>query len=250
MTVFLTSSPTGCPFDPGPAVPVLDPSNGFVDRLRDVWPATPPACLMLASDPDSYDRNDQMRGVFEQCFAEAGLPFSRTVVCDRRNAAQFSALLANSGFVILCGGHVPTQNRFFACLGAAAALQAYTGIVLGISAGTMNAADPVYAQPEEPGEASNPAFERWLPGLGLTRTNVLPHFQMTRSWTVDGLRLLEDIALPDSFRRPLVALPDGSYLLVSDGVERLYGEAWLLRDGQAEHLCADGLPIRALLGRQ
>ena len=38
MTLFLTSSPSGCPFEPGPAVPVLDTRNHFVANLRAVWP--------------------------------------------------------------------------------------------------------------------------------------------------------------------------------------------------------------------
>ena len=77
--------------------------------------------------------------------------------------------------------------------------------------------------------------------MGLTECNVLPHFQMTRGWQVDGLRLVEDIALPDSRRHPLLALPDGSYIY-SDGSgrETLYGEAWRLADGKMEKICEEG----------
>ena len=38
MTLFLTSSPSGCPFEPGPDIPVLDTRNHFVANLRAVWP--------------------------------------------------------------------------------------------------------------------------------------------------------------------------------------------------------------------
>jgi len=31
----------------------------------------------------------------------------------------------------------------------------------------MNCADTVYAQPEEPGEAVDPDYQRFIPGLGL-----------------------------------------------------------------------------------
>lgn len=240
MQLFLTSSPSGCPFDPGPAVPVLDPSNGFATRLRAVWPADPPRVLLLAAFPDNAAGNDQMRDGLACCLASAGLPLSDTAVCDSRNSRQLPALAAGSGVVILCGGHVPTQNRFFASIGAAGILRDYPGIVLGISAGTMNAAGLVYAQPEEPGEAADPHFARWLPGLGLTTVNVLPHFQKTRGWTVDGLRLLEDIAFSDSFRRPLYALPDGSYIHGENGRETLYGEAWRIASGKIEKICENG----------
>ena len=246
MECFLTSSPSGCPFDPGPAVPVLDEANGLGVRLRAAWPATPPRGLLLTAFPENDAVNAQMRDSFVQCLANAGLPLAGMTVCSARNAADFPALLAQSGFVMLGGGHVPTQNRFFAALGAAEALRGFDGVLLGISAGTMNAARLVYAQPEEPGEAADPAFARWLPGLGLTETCVLPHFEKTRDWAVDGLRLVEDIALPDSRVHPLYALPDGSYLHIAGGRETLYGEAWRLAGGRMEKVCENGgrLPLR------
>lgn len=235
MTLFLTSSPSGCPFEPGPEVPVLDAHNGFVEALRAAWPTTPPRGLALAADPDAHAGNDQMCRVFLRAFADAGVPLAEFVPVDSRNAGQLDALLAASGFVMLCGGHVPTQNRFFAQIGLAERLRGYPGIVLGVSAGTMNAARLVYAQPEEEGEAADPAFRRWLPGLGLTETCVLPHFECIRSWTVDGQRV-EDMARADSFAHPILALPDGSYLLSAHGRETLHGPAVLFEKGESREV--------------
>ena len=48
MTLFLTSSPSGCPFEPGPAVPVLDKRNHFLENLRAVWPDHPVRGLAAA----------------------------------------------------------------------------------------------------------------------------------------------------------------------------------------------------------
>jgi len=245
MTVFLTSSPSGCPFVPGPEIPVLDTRNRFVENLRAVWPTTPPLGLAIASDPNAHEQLDTMCRAFCKSFARAGLPLAGFVPCDTRNHEEIGTLLAQAGFVMLSGGHVPTQNHFFAQIGLPALLQSYHGIVMGVSAGSMNAARTVYAQPEEPGEALDPAFERWLPGLGLTQLHILPHYQFTRDLTVDGQRT-EDIALADSFKAPLLALSDGSYLLISDGSETLYGEAWYLADGRIEPVNAEGkvLPMR------
>ena len=179
MTLFLTSSPSGCPFEPGPAVPVLDPRNHFVANLRAVWPDHP--VLGLAR-------------VFLQSFADAHLPLTDLVPCDARNQEEIGTLLPQSGFVMLCGGHVPTQNHFFAQLGLPGLFHDYHGIVLGVSAGSMNAARLVYAAPEEPGEAADPAYCRWLNGLGLTETRILPHYQFIRERMLDGQKV-EDIAV-------------------------------------------------------
>ena len=165
--------------------------------------------------------------------------------CDARNAEEIGSLLPQSGFVMLCGGHVPTQNHFFAQLGLPGLFHNYHGIVLGVSAGSMNAAHIVYAAPEEPGEAADPHYSRWMNGLGLTETRILPHYQFIRDHVLDGQKV-EDIALADSKKRHFLALPDGSYILCADGSEALYGRGWYFADGMMEEINEDEdvLPLR------
>ena len=245
MTLFLTSSPTGCPFTPGPREPELDKRNHFVANLRAVWPDHPVPGLAIAAAPQAHAENDALCQMMQQCFARAGLPLASLVPCDSRNAEEIGTLLAQSGFVMLCGGHVPTQNRFFAHLGLPGLFHSYHGILLGVSAGSMNASRLVYAAPEEPGEAVDPGYCRWLPGLGLTETRILPHYQFIRHQTLDG-QLVEDMALADSRKRPFLALPDGSYLLCTEGSEALYGKAWYFADGRMAEINEDEdvLPLR------
>ena len=47
----------------------------------------------------------------------------------------------------------------------------------------------------------DPGYARFFPGLDLTEVNVLPHYQKAKDDLVDGLRLFEDITLPDSLGR-------------------------------------------------
>ena len=103
---------------------------------------------------------------------------------------------------------------------------------MGISAGSMNLASTVYAQPELEGEAADPLYERFLPGLGLTETMLLPHYQDCKDDVLDGKRVFEDIAYPDSMGRQFIAAPDGSYLLIKDGREELRGEYYMIKDGE------------------
>lgn len=78
----------------------------------------------------------------------------------------------------------------------------------------MNCADMVYASPELDGEALDPAFKRWIPGLGLTRVNIFPHFEMLKDDILDGLRVIEDITYADSMGQEILALNDGSYIVI------------------------------------
>ena len=97
-------------------------------------------------------------------------------------------------------------------------------MVFGISAGSMNSAEEVYAQPELDGESLDPDYKRFITGLGLTKTKLIPHYQDIKDRFLDGKRLFEDITYPDSMGHTFIAIPDGSYLYSEDGKEELMGE--------------------------
>lgn len=235
MTVFLTSSP--CVFGADRAI--LNPANGFLDRLQEALP--PEAkCLFVCSDPDSHERTDRFGADMEQAFQEAGLGFADVTVLDGRNAEEAAELIAWSDVIILAGGHVPTQNAFFQEIGLADLLRDYPGVIIGISAGSMNSAAMVYAHPELEGEATDPDYQRFLPGLGLTFVNILPHFQQWKDDTLDGQRLLEDIAFGDSYGHSFLILVDGSYVWIRDGHTEVLGEAYCLEDGVMEQIGEEG----------
>ena len=225
MICFLTSNP----FLPDDSA--LNPANGFVDALLESLPKRPLRGLFVASSPDEPDTNDFYAAEQRAAFEASGIAFSKFTILDRRNADRAAALVAKAELIILTGGHVPTQNAFFADIGLKALLAGFGGALIGISAGTMNAAETVYAQPELPGEGVDPTYERFLPGLGLTKAMILPHFDGNLFAELDGLRIYGDITLPDSVGRRFYALPDGSWLHIEGGVETLRGAAWTIEEG-------------------
>ena len=234
MTVFLTSSP----FVDGADRAVLSNANGLVDRIRE---ALPPFCraLFVCSDPERHDLTCQFGTDMVSAFGDEGMYFSRYAVLDGTNADEAEELVAQSDFIVLAGGHVPTQNAFFRDIHLREILEGYEGVVMGISAGSMNCADEVYVQPEEEGE-SDPDFQRFTAGLGLTGVNVLPHYQKVKDGILDGLRLFEDITYADSWGHTFFAIPDGSYFCQDDEQLLLFGESYLIRDGALEPLTEDG----------
>lgn len=230
MIAFLTSSP--CVY--GAPRAIINPENDFLDNLRSCLPPNP-RCLFVCSSPDSPYLTDKFGYEMAKAFEEADIPFSDFRVLDRRTQKDVQLLIWQSDFIILAGGHVPTQNAFFQEIGLRELLENYQGVVMGISAGTMNAAERVYAQPEEEGE-SDPDFQRFLPGLGITQVNVLPHYQQVRDYLLDGKRLFEDITYADSMGECFFAFVDGTYLLIEEGQTWLYGEAYCIQDGQIEQI--------------
>ena len=234
MTLFITSSPY---VEDAPR-PTLNPINGFVERMKAVLPPNPRA-LFICSDPDIPDLTCHWGADTVSAFAYANMAFRSYAVLDGANADEAAFLIHNSDILFLAGGHVPTQNAFFQEIGLPELLEDFEGVVMGISAGSMNLAAEVYAQPEEPGE-SHPDFPRFIPGLGLTGVNILPHYQKVRDMMLDGKRLFEDITYRDSMGRTFFALHDGSYIYQDEDTLLLCGRGYRLKNGIMELLTLDG----------
>lgn len=217
----------------------LNTQNGFVDELRKEI-SLPCAMLFVCSDPDVPELTDRFAGEVRDSFTDAGFVFTDFTVLDRRNAQDAPRLVEAAGLIVLGGGHVPTQNRFLREIGLRELLRGFDGVLVGVSAGSMNAAETVYAQPELPGEALDPEYQRFLPGLGLTKTMLLPHYQAYKDEVLDGLRVYEDITYPDSMGRRFYAVCDGSYLLCRGGREELRGEAYRIENGVLTPVQRDG----------
>lgn len=239
MILYLSSSP--CVVDADRAL--INPDNGFLDSLKKDLPVRP-RCLYIASSPDASDKNLRYSADMAGAFREAGMAFGELKILERVNMDSAQALIRWSEFIILAGGHVPTQNAFFREVNLEKLLAGYPGVIIGISAGTMNCAAMVYAQPECPGESLDPEYRRFLPGLGLTYLNILPHYQQVKDDILDGQRLFEDITYPDSYGHRFLVLPDGSYVRVSEGQSVLHGEAYLLEDSMMWKICRNHESIK------
>lgn len=238
MVLFLTSSPTG-PLDNSRYVDGIDDKNYLIDNFRKYWKQDS-KCLYITAMPDNYSLNDEIRSGMRATWEKSGFSISSFDVWDDRTIDFSYATLHSYDVIILGGGHVPTQNAFFERISLRDKIQDFDGMIIGISAGTMNSADIVYAQPEEPGEGIDPNYRKFIKGLNLTKINVCPHYQMVKDFYLDGMRLFEDITYCDSYGHEFVALPDGSYILGENGEETVWGEAYLIKDGSIEKICEEG----------
>ena len=240
MKLFLTSSPIGIYRSKEPLTyKGFNPANGMVELLKKYWKENS-RCLLISAFVDEYEFNDRMRDDYERIVKDTGLSLSCMDICDSRNGRETADVLHSYDFVILGGGHVPTQNAFLKRIGLPDRFRGYQGIVMGISAGTMNCARIVYAQPELPGEAADPAYERFIPGLGITEYNILPHYNAVKNDIIDGMRLIEEISFKDSVGHTFFAITDGSFLLQTEKGAEIRGEAYMIKDGSMRQVSADG----------
>ena len=238
MKVMLTSALGATRKVNGTKVPaVLIQRNGFLERLKSIWVENAKVLIICAS-PSDYIRNDSLCNDLKESFQLSGLSVSYIDKCDGRNTEAVNNL-KDMDVIVLTGGHVPTQNKFFKQIQLREHLSGYDGIVVAWSAGSINCADTVYAGPEFEGEAIDPNYERWITGLGITDINIFPHFQKLKDDYLDGMRLIEDITYDDSVGHEIIALNDGSYITIFDGQATLYGEAYLIKDRKQTQICKE-----------
>ena len=230
MTLFLTGSPTRF------GEPAFTEDNGFLAEVKAALARTAggrlPRVLLVSAAPDDDGFTASVKKGMSDCIHASGIETAEIVMLDRHNATEAPSLVGKADWIVLCGGHVPTQNKFIHEIGLRELLEGFKGVVLGCSAGSMNCAEDVYSHPENPGEAVDPQYHRWLKGLGLTNINLIPHLEQVRWAQIDGLRLFEDIAFPDSIGHRFYTFRDGGYVIVrGDKPAELRGEAFEITRG-------------------
>ena len=231
MTLFLTGSPTRY------GEPSFTEDNGFLSEVKNALEEVTglrslPRVLLVSAAPDDKAYSASVKKGMSDCIHRSGIRTAKIVMLERKNAVQAAELVKKADWVVLCGGHVPTQNKFIHEINLKKLLKDYNGVVMGCSAGSMNCADRVYSHPELPGEAKDPLYNRWLTGLGLTDIQLIPHLGQVRHAVVDGMRIFEDIVFPDSWGHRFYTFPDGGYVKVCDGRSELRGEAYEISRGE------------------
>ncbi len=193
--------------------------------------------LFVASVESNYEITDFYANVAIKSF-EMTLPFKNYNVLDGRTADHAEELIKNADLIYICGGHVPTQNEFFKHINLKKLIRNTNAFIIGASAGSMNMAENVYAPPEYEEEVTNPSYQKYYKGLGLTHINIFPHYDEIKDEVLAGKHMIKDLVLPDSFKRDIYVLNNGSYILIDDNVY-IYGETYLFRDGKIKQICED-----------
>ena len=161
--------------------------------------------------PADRERTAHMAAELRATLEKSGYAVERFDSLDGANDADAPALVAAADLILLAGGHVPTQNAYFQRIGLRGLLSRFSGVLIGISAGSMNSAETVYAQPELPGESTDAAFRRYLPGLGLTKKQIIRTIRRsgTSCSTESGFLRTSPTrtATPRIFRHPRRQLP-------------------------------------------
>lgn len=217
----------------------LNSQNGFVDKIHEYVDDI--NCLYIPSNPYRQFLTNTISSHHKRAFEKSGFTVKSWDVFSLFQKNKLKKLISNANLIILAGGHVPTQNKFFHHIHLQKYIKNYNGLVIGISAGSMNAAAEVYAQPENFGEVKSTHYRRFLKGLGIVDISVLPHYKEIKHQRIDNQRIMEDVTLPDSYGRKFYAIEDGAYIVATENI--IYGNCYVIKDGKIKKVCNTGQTV-------
>ena len=207
--------------------------NSILDNIKKYVKKYDNFLFVASNEYESENTNIYAAATFESF--NLTLPFKNYYILDFRTENIADELIKKADLIFLCGGHVPTQNKFFNNINLKDKLKKTDAFIIGGSAGAMNMADIVYSIPELEGESINPNFQLELEGLCLTNINILPHYDEYGEFILDKKKFIDEIVLPESYNHPVYAINNGSYILIDDK-NYLYGEAYLIKNGEIKKI--------------
>ncbi len=227
MKLFLASNIGGIKKENGKKIPVkFFEDNNFLKNMKENI-NNYNKFVIIASDPDNYEQNDEYLKLDMKVLALSGLHFKENVVLDNRNKEDIDNVLNNSSLIFLSGGNAFQQNKFFNNINLKKYIKKTDACIVGISAGSINSAKIVFSSPENEKDLTNPTI---LEGLDLTTINVEPHFDCD-----NPNKIQMDAIIKESNNRIIYGLPDKSYVFNN----KIYGKCYRICKGNIELISND-----------
>lgn len=214
----------------------IDNTNSIVDQIKDMLERQN-TILYIAASPDDYEKVDSYSKLIFDGFKFSGFDFKNYLILDRRTADLVKKYVETADLIFLSGGDTFVENEFFKDVKLKELLENYQGIIVGQSAGSINLASNVYNSPEDGNETDIKTI--YFDGLGLSNINIEPHFKLNSELFDENELYQRRHILNESNTRTIYALCDGAHIIETDGEITVFGESYLIKDGNIIPLCKD-----------
>ena len=107
-----------------------DNLNGFVDRIRNYLGNTINKLVYIASDPADYVKVNMYSDILMKSLELDGFIINEMIKVDNRFNGNIEELIKFADLILLSGGHVPTQNKFFHKINLKKLLKSFDGVVV------------------------------------------------------------------------------------------------------------------------
>lgn len=236
-TIFLTSN-IGAFNKAKNKIDKCDNENGFIDRLKKEKDKLK-NFVFVCSNPDTHEKTNFFADIMVKSLNLDGFGIEQYFIIDHKFGGDIKKTLLSADAICLMGGNVPIQNKYLKEIKLKEVLDAYNGIIIGQSAGSINCEKKVYVQPESEEEVLDKKFKKIISGLGLVDFKLWPHMNRAKIDELFGVTTF-DMCLKDSKNFPIYGITDGGYILVKKGKAIAYGETLLFKNGEVSKICSTG----------
>ena len=192
------------------------PTHHFTDDIAEVLKnelVVRNSLVFISAWPEKHEQNDDDSNGMHKMFAERDMGFARhAVIDDRTNKSEALNLIREASCIFLMGGHATNQMRMINEKGLAENIRESRGVILGVSAGSINM-----------GKRSVDIWESLTPydGLGLADITIKSHY-------TEGETFIEQLR-EVSMHFPIIAMEDESAIFIKkDSIMQIGRMHWIV----------------------
>ena len=206
--------------------------NGIKERIKEKLEHED-LIIVFASNPNTFEKNAIYEKVIFESFSKSGFNFKEKLFIDNRYNGNLEEDIKRANLILLSGGYTPTQMEYFEKLDLRELLKNYEGVIIGMSAGSINLADLVVCSPEYEELETN--YKTTWKGLGLTNINIEPHFILGELNEEKTLERVELLKLSEEYK--IYAIVDGTDIYDDGVTQTMYGEGYLIENRKIKKIC-------------
>ena len=182
--------------------------------------------VFISAWPDRYEQNDEDKRGMHNMFEIENMQFSSFSVIDERTDERTARKeIDNASCLFLMGGNATSQMDLIRRKGVFESIKAFKGVILGVSAGSMNMGNPV----GDIYEAIDP-YE----GVGFCDITIKAHYPITD----ENLKGATEMV---SMKSPVTLMKDESAIFITGDGVKLIGEIFRMDKGETVPLNANDL---------
>ena len=173
--------------------------------------------VFISAWPDRYKQNDDDSTGMHQMFALRNMPFSHFSVIDERTGSGIAQKkIETASCLFLMGGNATMQMDFIHRKGIFEKIKAFEGVILGVSAGSMNMGNPVVD-----------IYESTVPydGFGFLNLTIKAHYPLTDENLSNATKQV-------SMKMPVTLMKDESAIFVTESGITMIGEIYRMDRGE------------------
>ena len=205
------------------------PERRFTDEiakeLREIL-ADRKSLVFISAWPDQYKRNDEDSEGMHNMFSIENMPFSSFSVIDERTESDSAQRqIETASCLFLIGGNATMQMDLIRRKGLFDIIKSFRGVILGVSAGSMNMGNPVVD-----------IYESLVPyeGFAFARITIKAHYPIGDPNLMQSTNRV-------SMEMPVTLMKDESAIFITEDGVKLIGEIFRMDKGETVPLNANDL---------